>query len=238
MSWDLIGLIFTIILVLFTVVGVIKGFFWCLGKFIKLFASIIISTFLCHPIATRLNATGLGATLKGGIADNLVSKSDVFTLSCTADNVDTAQAKLNIPNFLREAMNKYILGGNYEGYDNVAQYFANAFSLIILTAITFIVLVVIIMLIGLLLRRLDKVFANVTALNVTNRILGGVVNFALGLCIVWGICVVLSAIISMGNGASSWLETTMRLNSEQISFSKLFYNYNPISSIVFSIFGI
>ncbi|MCQ2742696.1 MAG: CvpA family protein [Bacilli bacterium] len=239
MPVDIIGIIFIAILLIFVLVGVSKGFFWCLSRFLKLFGTIIISTFLCKPLGKLLHSTPIGNSITSSIAGNLIGQdAAVFGAAPDASTIDAAEAKLKIPAFLRGPFNQYIVGTKYDGFDTVAKFFGNAFSMVILVAISFIVLVIACAIVCVIFRKLGKFSQEHLLLNVSNRVLGGILNLAFGLMVVWGICFALSALMSMENGLTDWLRTTMRLNDDTFSISKIFYSYNPIASIVYAVFGI
>ena len=112
MKFDLISIIFILIILISVIIGIKKGLFKMLVKIIKGVFSWLIEIFLSKPVGGLLANSSLGTLLSSKLHDSFVSKGGIYTLLIDETNktsvVEVALNDLNLPDFIDNFLVKFI----------------------------------------------------------------------------------------------------------------------------------
>ena len=228
MSVVIIGLI-----VIFGVVGFVRGFFNIFIGILKSLSSFLISFFLAKPFGNLLYRFGLGNIIARDIEKTLVKDSEFFNIIMTNDNkeevINEALTKLNIPEFLHSIVRG--MGNNIltdlDGH-SVGYYISIAAANLCCIAIGFVILLLFSGAIILLLRKIFNKLAKVTIIGITNKIAGAIVNVVFILFMVsfalWGIATLTTFMPSLNDT----IARLFSLNSDKMTLARWMYENNLI----------
>ncbi len=239
MKFDIISIVFLLIIIAFALLGLKKGFFKTLTSLIKNILSFVLAVLLCKPIASLLNKSSLGESLTSKFIDFFNSKGGIFAATITEGNkqevINTALKEINIPEglngFLSALLNKMIpITGEAT---TVSESLAPTISYYIFIGIAFVVLFIIIRIIVLLLNRLFALIEQIPFVGTLNMILGGIINGIIGIILVCFITYIFTFIVPTDTGASTWLVSTMCLDEPDVfTLSKFFYENNFLLALI------
>ena len=244
MSLDLITIAYFVILLIAAIIGLKRGFFKTLLGLIKTVISTAVAIFFTPKIATLFVGTGLGAKATTGIETFLLNRGGAMTNTITLETKDAvisnALADAPLPSSVLDWITKLIdkflvLEPGQE--TTVGAAMAPSITYYLAYGIIFLLIFLLCMLIC---KLLDKIFDKLTQIPFVgglNRLLGLVLNVAIGFILLCGISYGLSYLIAMNNGISEWLVNTMGLGNDNFSsFSKYMYENNFLLKII-SFFG-
>lgn len=230
---DTMSIVVIVLVVLFGVLGYVKGFFNILLGVLKSLSSFLISFFLAKPFGDLLYKMGLGKIFVRNIEDTLISNNDLFSIVITNENKEevlkTALEGLNIPEFLHNIFSS--LGSNMIGDldgHTVGYYISVSASSLCCMIIGFIFLLIFSSTIILLLRKAFNKLSKVRIIGFTNRLLGSVVNIAFILFIIsfvfWGIATLTTFMPSLNES----INELFGLDSNKMSIARWMYENNII----------
>ena len=186
MKFDIVSIVYVVIILLFALIGLKKGFFKTLVGVIKSVLSFIASLFLCKPIASILIKTSLGTGIETKLFDAFTEKGGIFATSITESNkgelVSNALTQINIPSILHEYITKLVsdyIPVTGEGV-TVASALSSTIAYYIMVVIAFILIFIVVSLLCLLLKKVFAILEQIPIISSLNKIFGFVLNGELG----------------------------------------------------------
>ena len=238
MNFDLIGIIYIAIVLLFVIIGYANGLIKTIVKFFKGILSIIPAVFLSMPIAKALTPTKVG----GFFSDIYINKfftDPVYQQLINADNKDQVlseciQANTKLPAFINDYLakivGKIVTVGSEE--QEVAKVLAFALTLYTLSILAFIVITIIVRILLSLLKKINDAINKKPVIGKTNRILGAIFSLVVGVFLVCIISYGLTFFAGLNNNFSAWLDKTMKIGEDTFTLSKFIYNNNFIGYLI------
>lgn len=231
MHFDLISIIFLIIIFVFGFIGYKKGFFKTLTGFIKSIASFVIAILLCKPLALLLSNSRMGVSMTNNFIEFLDKKgvfSEIVTVTNKEQIVSQALQTLKIPSLLNEFLTKLLANiVPVTGDKTLSQSLAPTLTLYIFIGISFVLLFILIRLLFVFLKKYFAMLEQIPFVGFTNKILGCLIGTFKGFLLVCMITFVFTLIIPLDNGISRFLVDQMRLENQSIfTFSKFLYENN------------
>ena len=239
MKFDIISIVYLVILLIYVLIGLKKGFFKTLTGLIKSLLSLLIALFLAKPLTNFVMDTGIGTSITSKIESFLVSKDGIFVSTITSETKTAVIAdcltQLNIPqifhSFLTSLIDKYVVVGSEPV--TVAKALAPSVSYYLIYIVVFILLFVVGLIICAILNRIFDKLSTIPLVGILNKLLGVGLNLIIGLVIICVLSYGLTFLVPLDNSISSWLVKTMGLeNSEFMSISKYFYEHNFLLKII------
>ena len=239
MKFDIVSIVYVVIILLFALIGLKRGFFKTLVGVIKSVVSFIASLFLCKPIASILVKTSLGIGVQTKLFDAFTEKGGIFSTAITESNkgelVSNALTQINIPEILHEYITKLVsdyIPVTGEGI-TVANVLSSTIAYYIMVVIAFILIFIVVSLLCLLLKKLFAILEQIPIISSLNKILGFVLNGALGVLTVFIISFVLTMVLPLSETLSNWFADTIMLNDTHVfTISKYFYTENFLLKII------
>jgi hypothetical protein len=193
---DVMSTIIIVLVVLYGVLGYMRGFFNILLGILKSLSSFLISFFLAKPFGNLLFKLGFGDIFTRKIEETLIGSNDLFSVVITTDNKEevlrNALEGLKIPEFLHDLFSSLgsNLIGNLEGH-TVGYYISVSAASLCCVVIAFVFLLAFSGTIIFLMRKVFNKLTRIGIISITNRIVGAVVNMTFILLtisfIFWGI---------------------------------------------------
>lgn len=238
MKFDIISIIYVVIILLFALVGLKRGFFKTLVSFIKSVVSLVLSFFLCKPLAQLLMSGSLGLKLQDVLLNSFNNQGGIFLTAITESNksevVSSALQQINIPNILNGYLTNLV--SNYipttgEGI-TVANALSSTISYYILIVISFILISIAVAILCFVLRKIFAVIEQIPIISSLNKIGGLLLNGVCGFIFVCIISFALTIVMPLNETLSNWLSDTMMLNDSLVfTISKYFYEQNFLVKI-------
>ncbi len=238
MNFDLIGIIYIAIVLLFTLIGFGRGLIKTLVSLFKGLFCFILAIFLSMPVAKLVAPTKVGDFFSN-IYINKFFTAEVYQQIINADNKDEVlasciDANTKLPSFINEYLGK--IAGKIvnvgSGDQKVAEVLGYALALYTLTIIAFFLIIIAVRILVSLLKRLsDKVNKKPVA-GPINRLLGALINLVVGVFIVCLISYGLTFVAGLNAQFSDWFNTTMKAEEETFTISKFIYNHNFIGYVI------
>ncbi len=228
---DIISVILIVILVVFAMIGYIKGFFGIVLNICKGLSSLLISFFLAKPCGQFLSNLGLGNFIGGKLENWIIKLAPVSNNIVNAENVSTVLkdtlTSINIPEFLHGIIEKLV--GNQlvlESDNTLAHNIGFALATLACTMIAFFLLTIILNVLFFILRKFFSHINAVPILGKVNRILGLVLNLIFGCVVIffvfWGLSFVATLIPDLQDLTIKWF----KLEEETMTLAKWFYENN------------
>lgn len=238
MKFDIISIVFIVIIILYLLIGLKKGFFKSLTSILKNVIAFIMAILLCAPLAHLLVKTNMGENLSYTFQGFFNSKGPLFTTIVTKDNqailIGQALTSLNMPKLLSSYIGDSMVG-ILNGIENETLSYALSitFSYYIFVGISFIVLFIVARLLVILLNKLFGLLENITIIKTVDRILGVVLNLIRGLVLVCLLSYIITLIVPTGNGLANYFIKQMALDDKNVfTISKFFYENNFLLIII------
>ena len=227
---SLVDFIVIAILILFSLLGLRKGFFNKLLGIIGGIVALILAFSLCKPFATLLQKlfnlqSGLGNAFYKSFAKN---ESLNVTISTSTQAQEILNAQNILPDFIKNAVISVTKNGSEK---TLARLIADVCARIANVAISFVIILVLVKLICFILKLIfAKIEDKHDGVFLTNKILGVVFGFVHCLLIVF---VVLFLIDVLPSALFGWLQRTI----DKSKFCKFLTNHNFIIPIFKWILG-
>ena len=239
MKFDIVSIVYVVIILLFALFGLKRGFFKTLVSVIKSVISFVSALFLCKPIASILVTTSLGTSIQTKLFDAFTSKGGIFATAITENNkatlVSNALTQLNIPSILHEYFTKLVsdyIPVTGEGI-TVANVMSSSLTYYIMVVVSFILVLLIVSILCLLLKKVFALLEQIPLISSLNKLLGFVINGALGVLTIMVISFVLTMVLPLNETLSNWFADTMMLNDTHVfTISKYFYTENFLLKII------
>ena len=115
----------------------------------------------------------------------------------------------------------------------VGEVLAQCVSYFVFLVVAFLILFIIIRIITGILNKLFESLEQVPVIDSVNKLLGAVINAAIGILFVCLISYGLTFVIPLDNSVSTWLIETMKVNENDVfTISKFFYQNNFLTKII------
>ena len=240
-TFDILTIIFLVVIVINLIIGIAKGFFKELISFFGFFLVLIGAYLLCKPVGNLLYGV-FGGAISNPIYDFLAGKNagfaEVMTRSAAESQLPDLLNSIKIPSFFHSIFIKYIVGCipevDAEVSLAVGKYTANSIGLLACTAIAFLAVAIVLLVILYIIKRLTRKINGVPIIGWLNRLLGGVLGLLAGLIIVAGI----GSLLSMLTGIS-FINTTLidvlkvpLGDDTRWSFAKLFIENDIVNMVL------
>lgn len=237
MRFDLISIIFLLIIFGLGLLGYKKGFFKTLTGFIKSIASFVIAILLCKPIALLLSNSKMGVSMTNSFIEYFEKKgifSEIVTMANKEQIVSQSLQTLNVPSLLNNFLTKLLVHVvPITGDKTIGQSLAPTLTLYIFIGISFVLLFIIVRLLFILLKKFFNYLEQIPFVGFVNKILGCFIGTLKGVLLVCMITFVFTLIIPLDNGVSRFLVEQMRLeNSSIFTFSKFMYENNFLLGLI------
>lgn len=239
MQFDIISIIYVVIVLIFLGVGIKKGFFKTLVSLIKNILSFIFAAFLSDPIAKTLLSTSLGTSLNGKLLEFFNSKGSLYTTTVTEESlhelISNGLNNIHLP----ESVHSTIFNSINKMVDltakeyTVGEVLAQCISYFIFLVVAFLILFIIIRIITGLLNKLFESLEQIPLIGSVNKLLGGAINLVIGVLFICLISYGLTFVVPLDNQFSTWVIETMKLNENDVfTISKFFYENNFLTKII------
>jgi len=236
-TWDYITLVYAAILIIFLIIGYVRGFSKVLLAFVGTLASFIISFFLAKPIGNALfNQFGSGLT--GTIDNAIVSKIPELgqpIAENASDILKTYLTQLGIPEAFQNMLSPKILALIPEGATDIvlSTYIATSVSSLVFLIGTYIVLFIVLMIVFAILKVIfGKLVKTFKVVHTIDKLLGMLVMACVAVIIIAVISYGLTFVVSLNNGAGDWIIAQLHLNDDAIMTpSKWIYQYNILQRL-------
>ncbi|MFA6843203.1 MAG: CvpA family protein [Bacilli bacterium] len=238
-------IIILILLLLFLIVGIKRGFIKQISGFICLVAAIILTVIFFKQAAEYFQTTNMYSNLFNKIATWISSKGTIFSMSIsdvTDADMKSALSSMNIPGFLQGIFTSKFASvqANASFADiTLTEYFTPIICVMIAYVISFIALFVgsfiILRLIFMIFRKAIK---SIEFFNSVDKFFGAVWSLVLCTTIISVVMLVITLLTgagSLGNSIEAWAISDMRLDQDGFGIAKLFYQHNLILRLISSI---
>lgn len=225
-----------IVLGLFTVIGLIKGFMKQILSAANWLLGLVGSFLLVKPVTSLLAKTSLSSKIDGKVADWIATKGDIFNQPIAAgsagEQITEGISELGLPKFIAEAISRWFQVSGSETDLTLAEVLGPAIGNVILTAITFIGIFIILLIVLKIISRLLNKVADKGLLGVVNKILGAVLGAVKGLVFVSLSMLLLSVVSGILPSLNDFLVADLRLGTEGFGLGKYFFENNPLVALL------
>ena len=238
MKFDIISVVFLLIILLYVIRGFKKGFINTVLKFLKGLISLVVAIIVAKPLANFLFTTPVGEFFITKLNDGFVSKGEIFNTIITSENKDLiisgVLTEMNIPTFISNFISSYISSLIVvEENVTIAHAFATSLTQFILIVIGFLAAFVVTLILVFIISKIFKVIENLPIVGALNRLVGGVFSGLIGLFIVSLITFLISLILPFSNEFASWYSSTIMLDDPNtFTFAKFIYENNFIAKLI------
>ena len=237
-EFDVMSIIFTAIILIAFIVGVVKGLIGAIVSFLSSIGSIFFASLLSEPVGNALYGTDFSRIVYTPIFSWVSSQGDgMLNQTITPETKDLVLDKafelLNIPDIFKVPLGEAISSLIPTEGINLAEVLSESLTLYAMTAISFVVLAIVIFLLFFLLKKFAKKFNEIPVIGGVNRLLGGIVGLGIGITVCSLICFALSFLSTLNVSFALDLITSMRVGDDTIwTLSKTIYNNNFILSFI------
>lgn len=247
--FDLMSIIFILIILLVGIIGYFKGFFSLLLSIAKGLVASLIASFLCNPLGSLLYSTGLGDTISNKVDASLVAQNEVYKMEITSDieesivngYINDGINGLSLPgvikNCVRDITNDidFVAEGETK---TVGRILGDSIADFICTTIAFIILVIALFIVLSLLQRLFRNINFIPVVGPLNRILGGLLGIFLAFMVIGLCCYIISFVITLPGDFPAKLKDIIGLTpgAEKDTFARFCYDYNVLRWVYHLIF--
>ncbi|MBQ9709398.1 MAG: CvpA family protein [Clostridia bacterium] len=225
--------ILILIVALFVLYGVKKGFLGMIVGFLAGIVTIVVCSLLCGPVAKFLgNTLGLHP-----VFFNLFARlfdGEIFTTplnELAGEQISNYIAELHLPEFLTNLVENQLLEKLQSSVTDVTiqSVLSNTLTNLTLNAIAWFALYIIMTIIFAIIKKFVRMFDKIVIVGKINKLLGGLLGFVVAFVF---ICAVTYIFILIG----SFLPTNITAFVKGCTILGWFYNSNPLASIISMIF--
>ena len=245
MAFDLITIIYLVIIALLLLIGIKRGLFKTLISLIKDILSFVLSLIFVKPLTLLFVNSNLGTKLTLKFETLLIEKNPLFETILTPSNkdklIEMTLQQLNLPAKIVELFSKMLSNTiNLESVNDlsIAAAIAPTITYYIFLVLSFILIFIVVRILARLLNKLFKSFEQIPLLKFVNRFFGGILGLVVGVLLVCMISYALTFIIPLDLPISNWFIENMKLNEETFTISKYLYNENILLIIISYIQGL
>ena len=237
-EFDVMSIIFTAIILIAFIVGVVKGLIGAIVSFLSSIGSIFFASLLSEPVGNALYGTDFSRVVYNPIFSWVSSQGDGMLNQTITPEVkdmilDNAFETLNIPEIFKAPLGEAISSLIPEEGANLAEVLSESLTLYAINAISFVVLAIVIFLLFFLLKKFAKKFNEIPVIGGVNRLLGGVVGIGIGITVCSLVCFALSFLSTLNISFALELIDLMKVGDDTVwTVSKTIYNNNFILSLI------
>lgn len=225
-----------LIIALFTVIGLFKGFMKQVLSVANWLVSLVGSFLLLKPVAAVLGKTALSTSINNKVANWISTKGDIFSQPLVTEQAGEQIAQgiseLGLPKFIAEAISGWFKVSGTEGEKTLADVLAPAIGNIILTVIAFIALFIVLLIIFKIISGMLNNIVDNGILGALNKLLGGALGFIKGAVLVSIVMLLLSALSGVIPALNDFLVSDLKLGTDGFGIGKFFYEKNPLLGLL------
>ena len=239
--FDLMSILFIIIIILTAVIGYFKGFFSLLLSIAKGIIATLIASFLSNPLGSLIYSTGLGNTISNKVETSLIEQNEVYAFEITEEtdealmNVQIQDAinSFKVPSVIKRSINNIIEDRSElaEGETTtIGKIVGHGVGDFVCTTIAFVLLVLALFIVLCLVQRLFRNVNIIPIVGPLNRFLGGALGIVLAFMVIGLCCYIISFIITLPGEFPQKLSDLMGVTPgmERNSFARFCYDYNAL----------
>lgn len=237
-EFDIMSIIFTAIILIAFIVGVVKGLIGAIISFLSSIGSVFFASLLSEPVGKLLYETSFSRVVYNPIFSWVSTQGEgMLNQTITPETKDEfltqAFDALNIPELFRGPLNEVISSFIPQDGANLAEVLSESLTVYAMGAISFIVLTIVIFLLFFLLKKYAKKFNEIPVIGGFNRLLGGVVGIGIGITVCCIICFGVSFLSTYNVSFAIDLLTLMKIDDDSVwTLAKVIYNNNFILSLI------
>ena len=235
-TWDYITLIYIAIMVIFIIIGLVKGFtsgiIALFGTSVAFFAAFL----LAKPIGNALY-TSSGQTLTEAIYKAIVEKVPALA-EPIGDSIEAAiptyLGELGVPEALRGMLTPLVVKMIPEGTADIVlgTYISETLSNLVFIVGSFLVVFVVVLILMFVLKLILKKLKEIKIIKWADKLLGVVAYGCVALLLISVVSYSLTFVVSMNNSFSDWIITQLHLVDDTIMTpSKWIYEYNLLQRL-------
>jgi|SRR5574344_1193040 uncharacterized membrane protein required for colicin V production len=235
-TWDYITLVYIAIMVIFIIIGLVKGFtsgiIALFGTTVAFFAAFL----LAKPIGNAIY-TSSGASLTQTIYDAIVQKVPALA-EPIGDSIEAAipgyLGELGVPEALRGMLTPLIIKMIPEGTSDIVlgTYISETLSNLVFIVGTFLVVFIVLLILVFVLKHILKKLKEIKIIKWADKLLGVIAYGVVGILIISVVSYSLTFVVSMNNSVSDWLIAQLHLADDTIMTpSKWIYEYNLLQRL-------
>lgn len=228
-----IDLAIIIIMLIFVIFGLIKGFMKQILSVANWLLSLIGSFLFVKPFSALLSKTALSTSINGKVANWIGTKGATFNEMVEPgrikEQISQGISELGLPKFIADAIAGGINISGSEGDMTLAEILAPSIGSIILTVLSFIILFILFMIVlKILFGFLNNVFDE-GILGAVNKLLGGLLGLIKGAVLISLVMLLLSAVSGIIPPLNNFLVADL---DSKIGIGKFFYEKNPLLTLI------
>ena len=238
MDFDIIGIVYIAIVVLFLILGYARGLIRTIVSLFKGILCFVPALIFSMPLAKLVAPTKAG-TFFSDIYVNKFFTADVYQQIINADNKNEVissclEANTKLPSFINDYLAKLVgkIVTVGSGDQVAAQAFAYALTLYTLAIIAFLLIILVVKIIISLLKKINDKINEQKVIGPLNRFLGAIVSAAFGICIVCLLSYGLTFAAGLSSNLGEWVDKTMKIGEDTFTISKFIYEHNFIGELI------
>lgn len=239
--FDLMSIIFIVIILLMGIIGYFKGFCSLLLSLAKGVLATFVASLLCNPLGSLIYSTGLGNTISNSVNSSLVEQNEIYLVEITSETetliydqyINDAVNTMKVPGVLKGSIQDII--DNRDRLEagestTLGKIIGDGVGDFVCTTIAFLLLVLALFIVFSLLQRLFKNINIIPVVGPLNRVLGGLTGIVLAFLFIGFCCYIISFIISLQGDLSHKLSDLMGITpgAEKDTFARFCYDYNVL----------
>lgn len=225
MIFTIVDYIILGVLLLFLIIGLVKGFFKMIFSLSKKIISFALAYFLVSPVRSFVIGSELGAKINNYCLDIITSKLGDLALvtNPSTEQIESLSDYLNLP--------KFVINLLYKAFQDevttmpLGESLAQTISYYFITVVSYIVLVIVIALLVFVLGRLLNSLFETPVLKPINRILGMSLGLVIGLMIVSFVFLIAQSLIGI-EFVGNFIETQIQPDNPDFGIARFLYNNN------------
>lgn len=222
-----------IILGVFALIGMAKGFVKQILSFANLLVTIVLSFIAVKPVSVFLSGTKLAPMINEKVSEFLVSKGELFTTvipsGATNDMLAPVVDQLGMPGFINKILLNLVTIDETAYGLTFSEILSQKIGPMLLIVIAFIALVVVIFIVmKLLVHFIDSAVKKSKAIGGVNKLLGFVLGLAKSVVIVSLVMLALSALSGFFPSINDFMILDMKIGVDGFGIGKFFYEKNPV----------
>jgi len=235
-SFDILSIIYLVVLLIFLIIGLSKGFIKSIVSIAGWLISLVLSGLLNKPTTQLLVKGSLANSFKADLVTKFNSQGELFSQTYNAESFKAFADSKNLPEFVRNTVKGIIDFLQAGEGETISEVLSGAIVYYCFLVVTFILLFILFLIAFKIFAKLvSKIEDGSKAFKVVNRTLGAIVYVALALVLIGVVNYVFAFITIAGGNVANWLTDTMKLGTDTWTFSKFLYENNYLGEIISAI---
>lgn len=237
-KFDFLSIAYIVIILLALVIGIFKGFLNSFLSLMVFLGAILIAYFVSRPLANWLESMPLQDQIYQGIYGWLsTGNEEAFAVIITNENKDEILSQimesLSIPEFLSNKIIPLLEANIPQEGIEVGILICTTITYYALTAISFLIAWLVAFIILLIVKSILKKILKFNFIKAIDRLLGGIVGLAVGICLCLVISYGISFASSMNEGIYAYFNELLYLEDDSVyTIAKMLYQTNILQSIL------